>query len=86
LFALTVGHSPWWALPLLTGAAFVLRRPYQRLGPMLARYGLLDRVRAMLWVPIIVVTGDVAKMLGYPVGVWYRWRRRLPSRHLLAAQ
>jgi glycosyltransferase involved in cell wall biosynthesis len=86
LFALIIGHSPWWALLLLTGAAFVLRRPYQRLGPSLARYGLLDRVRAILWVPLIVVTGDVAKMLGYPVGVWYRWHHRLPSRYLSAGQ
>jgi glycosyltransferase involved in cell wall biosynthesis len=86
LLSLIIGHSPWWALLLLAGAAFVLRRPYQRLRPSLTRYGLLDRVRAILWVPVIVVTGDVAKMLGYPVGVWYRWRRRLPSRRLPAAQ
>jgi len=22
------------------------------------------------------VSGDIAKMLGYPVGVWWRWRHR----------
>lgn len=82
LLVLILGHSLWWSLLLLAGAAFVLRRPYQRLWPMLKRYGFFDRVRALLWVPIIVVTGDVAKMLGYPAGVWYRWRHRLPSRHL----
>ncbi|MCR4408461.1 MAG: glycosyltransferase [Anaerolineae bacterium] len=86
LFYLTVGYSPWWVAVLLAGAVFVLRRPYQRLRPMLARYGLVDRIRAVLWVPIIIVTGDVAKMLGYPVGVWYRWRHRLPSRHLPTRQ
>lgn len=86
LFYLAVGHSPWWVTVLLAGMFFVLRRPYQRLRPMLARYGLIDRVRAVLWVPIIIVTGDVAKMLGYPVGVWYRWRHRLPSRHLPTRQ
>ena len=85
LLGLTIGHNPWWAMLLLAGAAFVLRRPYQRLIPMLADYSLLDMVRAILWVPIIAVTGDVAKMLGYPVGVWYRWRHRLPSRYLSAA-
>jgi len=26
----------------------------------------------VLWVPVIRVVGDVAKMMGYPVGV--RWR------------
>jgi hypothetical protein len=25
-------------------------------------------------VPIIRLTGDVAKMIGYPVGVWWRLR------------
>jgi len=86
LLGLVIGHSPWWALLLLTGAAFILRRPYQRLGPMLSSYGFLDRARAALWVPIIVVTGDLAKMLGYPAGVWYRWRHRLPSRRLPAVR
>jgi hypothetical protein len=37
-----------------------------------------ERVQAILWVPVIRVTGDVAKMLGYPVG--WLWRlRRLPG-------
>ena len=26
------------------------------------------------WMPVICWTGDVAKMIGYPVGVWWRWR------------
>jgi hypothetical protein len=29
----------------------------------------LDRLKAALWVPIIRVTGDLAKMIGYPVGL-----------------
>jgi hypothetical protein len=32
-------------------------------------------------VPIIRVVGDVAKMVGYPVGLWWRWRQR--DRHEL---
>ena len=27
-------------------------------------------------VPIIRIVGDVAKMVGYPVGLWWRWRNR----------
>ena len=33
-----------------------------------------DMLQAILWVPVIRVTGDFAKMIGYPVGVWWRWR------------
>jgi hypothetical protein len=33
-----------------------------------------DRIKAILWVPIIRVTGDIAKMIGYPVGVFWRLR------------
>jgi hypothetical protein len=30
------------------------------------------KVQAALWVPIIRITGDVAKMIGYPAG--WKWR------------
>jgi glycosyltransferase involved in cell wall biosynthesis len=35
-----------------------------------------DRWRALALVPLIRLTGDVAKMLGYPVGLAWRARRR----------
>ena len=76
LLALTLFHSPWWGLALLAGAGAYLATPYRRLGPMLAPYGPLDRLKAMLWVPVIRVVGDVAKMIGYPVGLRWRWRNR----------
>jgi hypothetical protein len=34
------------------------------------------KLQAALWSPVIRVTGDIAKMLGYPVGLWWRWRER----------
>jgi len=36
----------------------------------------LDRLKVWLLIPVIRVVGDVAKMLGYPVG----WRWRLQQR------
>lgn len=82
LVLLTLFHSPWWLLGLLAGAAIYTARPYHRLWPMLAPYGSLDRLKAVLWVPIIRVVGDVAKMVGYPVGLTWRWRnRRRPEVH-----
>ena len=61
---------------LIVGAMLAyVRRPYQRLWALAAQSsgGTLDRfLRAAAWVPLIRLTGDVAKMIGYPVGV--RWR------------
>lgn len=67
---LTAG--PWlWLLALVGGAAYV-RRPYQRLGKAWGKFGGTDRAKMVVWVPIIRLVGDVAKMLGYPAGVWRR--------------
>jgi len=76
ILLLGLRHSPLWWLLLPVGGAIVLWTPYKRLRPMIARYSLADKVKAILWVPIIRVTGDVAKMMGYPVGVAWRLRRK----------
>jgi glycosyltransferase involved in cell wall biosynthesis len=70
-----VFHPLWWSL-LIAGAAIYLWTPYRRLGPMLAGMSLTGKIKAILWVPIIRVWGDVAKMVGYPVGVLWRFRHR----------
>jgi glycosyltransferase involved in cell wall biosynthesis len=56
-----------WLLPL--GVAAYMWLPYQRLG--------LDGVPAyaLALPPAIRLVGDIAKMLGYPVGVWWRMCR-----------
>ncbi len=63
---------------LLMGMAVAAycRRPYARLLPMLSRLPLASKLYALALVPVIRLTGDVAKMLGYPVGVWWRIRHR----------
>ncbi|HDN78870.1 MAG TPA: glycosyltransferase [Chloroflexi bacterium] len=66
-------HPLWW-LGFPVGAALYLRRPYQRLWKMMEGLSLGEKLLACLWVPIIRVTGDVAKMIGYPVGVLWRLR------------
>jgi glycosyltransferase involved in cell wall biosynthesis len=68
-------HPLWW-LPLPVGAAVYLWTPYKRLWPMLEGLSLPQNVEAILWVPIIRLWGDVAKMVGYPVGVWWRTRHK----------
>lgn len=82
LVILAVLHSPWWWLALLASAAVYTATPYRRLWPALEKHGPLDRLKAVLLVPIIRVVGDAAKMLGYPVGLAWRWHnRRRPEVH-----
>ncbi|HXW01589.1 MAG TPA: glycosyltransferase, partial [Anaerolineae bacterium] len=65
--------SPWWWLFGLTvGAIGLFYTPYKRLLASWQKLSLLEKLQAAAWVPIIRVTGDVAKMLGYPAG--WRWR------------
>jgi glycosyltransferase involved in cell wall biosynthesis len=76
LLALTAWYSPWWAVGFLAGGAFVFGTPLRRLWPMTRGWSLWRRLRALAWVPIIRVAGDAAKMVGYPVGVWWRFCHR----------
>ncbi len=69
-------HGQWVAwFALLFGLAAMTRRPYVRLARQWAPLGRGERLRAVLWVPLIRVGGDVSKMIGYPVGRWWRWRK-----------
>jgi cellulose synthase/poly-beta-1,6-N-acetylglucosamine synthase-like glycosyltransferase len=65
-------------LALLPGAVAHLWRPYARLLPRLRRLGWRDGCQAAALVPIIRLVGDLAKMAGYPAGLWWR-ARPLPS-------
>jgi glycosyltransferase involved in cell wall biosynthesis len=74
MLILALFHSPWWWLALAAGVAGYIATPYRRLWPLLAGYGPFDRLKAVLLVPVVRVVGDVAKMLGYPAGLLWRWR------------
>lgn len=67
------------ALALLSGAFVYMRTPYRRLSRLGRTLSRSDKVKAGLLVPIIRVVGDVAKMVGYPVGVWWRLIHRPPT-------
>jgi GT2 family glycosyltransferase len=66
--------QPWLWLFLLAAAVAYLYRPYRRLSRQLGKLTPSHRLEAILWVPVIRLAGDIAKMLGYPVGVWWRYR------------
>ncbi|HEY4688315.1 MAG TPA: glycosyltransferase [Anaerolineae bacterium] len=68
--------SPWFLLLYLIGGAAYMRPPYRRLWPKLRAMTVADKVKAVALVPVIRVVGDVAKMIGYPVGVMWRAKNR----------
>jgi glycosyltransferase involved in cell wall biosynthesis len=75
--------TPWIGLIGVFGGGVYLSRAVLRLTRVWDRHDLRDRLRMLLWLPVIIFTGDVAKMSGYPAGVAWRWRRRGvgPSSH-----
>jgi GT2 family glycosyltransferase len=63
-------------LLLAMGFAAYHKMPYVRLTHLWKNLPALEKLKAALLVPVIRVVGDVAKMLGYPVGVWWRYQRQ----------
>lgn len=75
------------ALLFGAGGAVYLRQPYRRLRVVLAEAARVGAVRvtlkgnleAVAFVSIIRVVGDIAKMIGYPVGWWWRLKHNPPD-------
>jgi glycosyltransferase involved in cell wall biosynthesis len=74
-----VWYKRLWLAGAVLGGAYLVT-PYRRLGPWLSTLGPVARLQALAWVPVIRLVGDVAKMVGYPVGVWSRMRDRAGTR------
>jgi glycosyltransferase involved in cell wall biosynthesis len=68
--ALTVNPTIW-LLGIIAGLAYI-RRPITRVNNLWHELPTLDRVKAILLIPMIRMIGDLAKMTGYPVGIWNR--------------
>ena len=66
-------------LALLVGTAIYLNRPFRRLARSTLGLPAAERVVAFGYVPYLRLIGDVARIIGYPVGVW--WRRRQERTH-----
>lgn len=74
----------WWLHPALwllysVGAAAYLYRPYRRLPTVLHHAPPVNLLAVLLLIPAIRVLGDLAKMIGYPPGLVWRWRKRPPD-------
>lgn len=76
LLVLGAISSPWWWLfGALAGGIGMFATPYRRLLAQWRSLSVADKLKAAAWVPVIRVTGDVAKMMGYPVGLKWRLER-----------
>jgi len=84
LVLLSLLHTPLWLLTFVAGASVMFYAPYKRLLPMMRPLAVWERCQAIAWVPVIRVTGDLAKMVGYPVGWCWRWSRwgQIPAHYL----
>lgn len=67
-----------WFL-LVASTVLYCKRPAERLWQNTWGWRPPSRARAFALIPIIRLVGDVAKMVGYPVGLLWRWQHR---RHL----
>jgi glycosyltransferase involved in cell wall biosynthesis len=65
---------PWLLALALPGALAYTRAPLRRLRRRAPALGGGELLAAVALIPTIRLVGDMAKMLGYPAGVWRRWR------------
>lgn len=76
-------HPLLWLLAL-PGAYIYMRQPYQRLRKLLTKpYSIGSIAYLIVMVLVIRVVGDVAKMIGYPVGWMWRLRVHPPDWRLI---
>ncbi|HUX86625.1 MAG TPA: glycosyltransferase, partial [Chloroflexota bacterium] len=75
VFVLGFWYNRAW-LGLLVAAGLYCSRPYRRLARSGKDRSLCQKAIGWLLVPGLRMVGDVAKMVGYPVGVWWRLQRK----------
>lgn len=69
-------RRPAAVVPLALGAAAYCRRPARRLLALTGEWPARRRMGGLALIPSVRLLGDLAKMAGYPAGVWWRIRRR----------
>lgn len=67
-------RHPWTLALIAAGGVAYVRAPLRRLRRRAPALNTASTLRAALLIPLIRLVGDVAKMIGYPVGVAHRLR------------
>ena len=82
IFVLGFHINPvFWLLFVVGGVAY-LGQCYQRLSVIMQRYENQSPwawIQAIALIPVIRIVGDVAKMIGYPIGRWWRLQNQPPN-------
>ena len=73
-------NSVWWAVLGLAAVA-ATRKPLLRVLTEPTPRSMVTLVHSLGSILYIRMVGDIAKMLGYPVGVWWRCRLRQRRRN-----
>lgn len=71
---LAARRRPWAAAPLLAGAWAYTRAPRRRLRRRAPGLPPAELARTAAHIPLIRLVGDLAKLAGYPAGLWRRLR------------
>jgi glycosyltransferase involved in cell wall biosynthesis len=71
---LAARRRPWLNMLLLPGVVAYTAKPLRRLLRRAPALAPAELAAATALIPAIRILGDVAKMVGYPVGVWRRLR------------
>jgi glycosyltransferase involved in cell wall biosynthesis len=79
LALLTLSVHPFFSVLYGIGGGIYHYQPYRRLPHFWGSLNSLQKLLAILYVPAIRVIGDIAKMVGYPVGWVWRWRNHPPD-------
>lgn len=72
-------HPRWAAVALPLGGSVYLGKFAQRVWSARTEVGNARTAAAMALMPALVATGDISKMVGYPVGVAWRMKNRSES-------
>ncbi|MBP6855598.1 MAG: hypothetical protein KBC26_01315, partial [Candidatus Pacebacteria bacterium] len=73
LIAIALVSGSWWpAIPLVVGAPVYMKKFWKRWSVFSRLLPWHKRIVGYGVLPIIIAFGDVAKMCGWPAGVWDR--------------
>ena len=72
LLILGIRYSAVWFVVLLMGASVYMPKFYLRWWKFTNKKNFFIQVVGLLFVPLVVLIGDIGKMAGYPVGLYER--------------
>jgi len=82
ILLLSILIHPAFLLLFVVGGAIYLYQPYRRLPTVMQdnpEKSVFAWIVAIVLIPIIRVAGDIAKMIGYPVGLYWRYQNKPPQ-------